>query len=169
MKKPDGSVVERHFGVEPANTAAQHACAEWAKKRGPRPFIGGDDPTFKISIMGKSESGGIENVFRTCQFTVRPNYCTVIVAHIGTKPNHRRKGHARAAVSIMLLAGAYLNAALFGASTELLEVSRDASADGGALYRGFGMQQGSQGAGHFIMPVCPPMVGSSKGCLFAHK
>ena len=153
----DGAVErqERHFDMEPANTAAQHVCAGWTEKRGPRPFIGGEDPTFKMSIMVKSESGGIEDVFSPCQFTLRPNYCTVIVAHIVTKSKHRRKGHARAAVSIMLLAGAYLNAALFGASTELLEVARDASDDGARLYKSFGMQQGGQGRGHFIMPVSP--------------
>ena len=96
-------------------------------------------------------SGG--SVFSHCQFTIRPTYGIVVVSHIVTHAVYQRSGYGRAGVSAMLLAGSHLAAELFGSAISVLEVQRDASDPGARLYKNFGMQQGNQGRGHFIMDI----------------
>ena len=94
-----------------------------------------------------------EDIFTSCQFTIKPTFGTVVVAHIGVKAKFQRRGYGRAAVSVMLAAGSHLSAVLFDAPIHKLEVERDASNEGSMLYKNFGMGQGNQGGGHLVMDV----------------
>ena len=126
-----GAGTERYdFSAVAVGSAAIAACRRWRREQmKPHKYPGGttnrdgglkyDDPVFELSL---SDDDG-ENVFSSCQFTLMPNSCIVQVAHLITKGGGRRRGYGTAALAAMLLGGCHLNQALFGASTNRLEVA----------------------------------------------
>ena len=118
------------FSAVAANGAAIAACRRWRRdQKDPHKYPGGTtnadgdlvsvDPVFELSLSAP----GSGDVYTSCQFSVKPNSCTIQVVHLATKQSVQRQGYGTAALAAMLLGGCHLNQSLFGAATSRMEVT----------------------------------------------